>query len=169
MTTSTGPIHYQGEIGTPQLNTCQVSQSMLLAAASESLLAVGLLALRVLAGVLLIWLVAVALPVSPQLEFYAALSAAVVLLYVANLADSRSFRDVLFFLVPGLLIWSMLAYALNPVTVGLSLFVHLMLAFFAGSSGISGSIRDLRLWPLLFGAMLAIQFAFVDTYVLDVL
>ncbi|MDY6920665.1 MAG: hypothetical protein SV765_10700 [Pseudomonadota bacterium] len=123
------------------------------------------LSARLVIGSGLAWLIHWLLPVILPLNFFAALSAGLVLLYLANLADVQRLRDGLFCVLPGLLVWIILAYAPDQAAaVALTLFIHLMLAFFAATAGISGGLRELQLWPVLFGFNLMVLAGVAQAY-----
>lgn len=98
----------------------------------------------------------------PGLSFLAAFSAMGALLYVANMADVERYRDGVLFLVPAIVVWGLLAWAnTSPVAVGLTLFTHVFLTFFAAFANVTGTLRQLRLWSLLLGFSLTLLGYFV--------
>ena len=108
--------------------------------------------LKVLFGMGGVFVLGILLHPWVALPFYGAWSAAMVLVYLANLADVVRLRDVACVLVPGLMIALLLTYGADrPIFVGLSLFTHVTVAFYAGLNQISGSLKDLGLWSVLFG------------------
>lgn len=114
------------------------------------------------AGGVLIALGALAAANWPGLSFLAAFSAMGALLYVANMADVERYRDGVLFLVPAIFVWVLLAWAnTSPVAVGLTLFTHVFMAFFAAFANVTGTLRQLRLWSLLLGFSLTLLSYFV--------
>ena len=67
---------------------------------------------------------------NPGLPFLGAFSAGLGVLYLANLADVTRYRDAIFFVVPTLFIWGMLALDFHGNEgVALSWFTHVFLGF----------------------------------------
>ena len=101
----------------------------------------------------------------PSLGFLAAFSAASGLLYLTNLGDVERYRDSILFVVPTLFIWVMLGIdADNAALVGLTLFTHVFLAFFASFARVTGALREMRLWPLLLGLDLSFLIYLVNSF-----
>ncbi|MEE2731467.1 MAG: hypothetical protein VYA55_11650 [Pseudomonadota bacterium] len=167
MATTTRSIHTIGDMGAPDFSSCPVSRGMLLSAFSENVAITLDVILRAVAGGLLFWLLGYGLPVTPGLSFFAALSASLGVLYLANLADVNNVRDGIISTVSAFLVWGILAFdANNAALVGLTLFAHLMVAFFAGFARVSGSLRDMALWPVLFGGLSITLVGFVDLFLI---
>lgn len=173
MATTSGSLNHAGqldaghlgELSTPDMRACTVSRSMLLSALSENVALSLQVVLMAMLGAAIAWGSALVLPITPGLTFYAALSASVPVIYLANLADVRNVRDTIVCLVPGLMVWGILLYDVqNATLLGLTLFTHVMVAFFAGFSRVSGSLRDMGLWPVLFGFMGVSLMAFVEAF-----
>lgn len=165
MATSTSSITHIGEMSTPEINTCVVSRSMLLSAFNENAALSVDVFFRAVVGALAFWLVGYVLPVVPGLEFYAALSGSIAVLYVANLADVSGIRDTIISIVPALMVWGILMFDVQSAAlIGLTLFTHLLMAFFAGFSKVSGSLRDLALWPVMFGGVGVTLAAYVEQF-----
>lgn len=92
----------------------------------------------------------------PGLPFLAAFSAALGTLYLANLADVKRYRDAIFFIVPTLFIWSLLAIDFrNLQLLALTWFTHVFLGFVGSFVRVSGGLAELRLWSMLLGFALA--------------
>ena len=165
MATTTRSIDHVGELSTPKIQTCPISRSMLLSAFGERVVMALNVMLRVVLGGLLLWGVGGLLPLQPGLGFYGALSAAVGAIYLANLADVKGIRDTITSTVPAFLVWGILYFDVhNAALVGVTLFTHLMVTFFAGFARISGSLRDLSLWPVMFGGMAVVLADFIDRF-----
>ena len=165
MATATRSISPVGEVSTPEIQSCLVSRSMLLSAFSENVSLTVDVITRAAIGALAFWLVGVSLPLSPGLEFYAALSASVGMLYFANLSDVKGVRDAIVTVVPAAMGWGILWFHVNNTAlVGITLFTHLLVAFFAGFSKVSGSLKDLALWPVLFGGMSVTLAGFIEQF-----
>ena len=165
MATTTRSISHVGDMSTPQVSTCPVSRSMLLSAFNDNAALTLDVVWRVMLGAALAWCGAVVLPVQPGLTFFAALSASISVLYVANLADVKSVRDGIMSVVPAALVWGILAYdAGNSALVGLTLVTHLLIALFAGFARVTGSLRDLALWPVLFGTLSMVLGAYTEWF-----
>ena len=97
-----------------------------------------------------------------KVNFFAAWSAALAVLYIANLADVSRLRDAVSLTVPALFVWGVLAVGgQNAYLVGLALFTHLGVAFFASLARTSGSLKDSGIWSLLFGSSLAVMLYYV--------
>lgn len=165
MATATRSISHVGEMSTPEIKSCLVSRSMLLSAFNDNVILTIVVIMRAAVGALAFWLLGLSLPLNPGLEFYAALSTAVGVLYFANLSDVKSARDAIVSVVPAMMIWGILIYDVNNAAlVGVTLFTHLLVAFFAGFSKVSGSLRDLALWPVLFGGMGVTLLGFIEQF-----
>lgn len=167
MATTTGSIGHAGELNTPEVQQgCAVSRGMLVSAFSENAAVSLAVVVKAVLGAAAAWLVSMVLPVAP-LTVFAALTATVPVIYLANLADVRNVRDAITSVVPALMVWSILFYDVRSATlVGLTLFTHVMVAFFAGFNRVSGSLGDLRLWPVLFGFMVVTLVFFVDQFLM---
>lgn len=165
MATATRSISHVGEMSTPEIQSCLVSRSMLLSAFSDNAILSTVVVMRAVVGALVFWSLGASLPLSPGLEFYAALSAAIGLLYFGNLSDVKGARDAIVSVVPAIMVWGILTFDMNNAAlVGVTLFTHLMVAFFAGFSKVSGSLRDLALWPVLFGGMAVTLAGFIEQF-----
>lgn len=100
----------------------------------------------------------------PGLPFFAALSAMFAILYLASASDADGVRDIVSLVVPSLFVWGILLINhQNPILIGLTLFTHVLQAFFSGFLQSSGSFKDLRLWPVLFGVSVAQLVWFVSS------
>jgi len=166
MATTTGSIGHAGDLTTLEMKNCAVSRNMLLSAFSENVsIALDVSAKAVLGSVLAVlgfWL----LPV-PGTMFFAALSASLSVIYLANLADVRNVRDAIVCVVPAFMVWGVLLFDVHSRgLLGLTLFIHVMVAFFAGFARVSGSLSDVRLWPVLFGVTCVTLMEFVALYLL---
>ena len=165
MATATRSIGHVGDMSTPEIKSCLVSRSMLLSAFSDNVTLTIMVIMRAAVGALAFWGLGISLPLIPGLEFYAALSAAIGILYLANLSDVKSARDAIVSVVPATMVWSILIYDVNNAAlVGVTLFTHLLVAFFAGFAKVSGSLRDLALWPVLFGGMGVTLLGFIEQF-----
>lgn len=164
MAPSTGTLQHQSEISIRGLESCAVSRSMLISAVTDKGLGLVLALVRAIAGFAMVWFIGEQIVVLPEVNFYAACSASLVLIYFANLADVKSLRDAVFCLAPSILVLSLLAFDINAGLVGVCLLTELLLAFFAGFSRISGTLKDLGLWPYLFGANLMLLINYVDQF-----
>lgn len=164
MATTTGSITYTREFSTLETRNCAVSRSMLLSAFSENVAITLDVGLRSILGAAAAWIIALVLP-TPDMMFFAALSAALPVIYLANLGDVRNVRDAIVCIVPALMVWGILFYDVhNTSLLGLTLFTHVMVAFFAGFSRVSGSLSNMRLWPVLFGFMSVSLIAFIELF-----
>lgn len=165
MATTTRSISQVGGMSSPEIQSCLVSRRMLLSAFSENAAISIDVVSRAIIGAVLIWSIGASLTLQPGLSFFAALSAALSVIYLANLVDTKSVRDAIVFVVPAFLVWGILYYdATNAALVGLTLFTHLLLAFFAGFARVSGTLRDLALWPVLFGGMCVALGAYAEWF-----
>jgi len=154
MATTSRSISQLGEMSSPEFQSCPVSRRMLLSAFNENAaISIDVVA-RTIFGAALVWAVGALLVIKPGLPFFGAFSAALSMVYLANLTDVKSTRDAIVSVVPTLLVWGILYYdAASAALIGVTLFTHLLLAFFAGFARVSGSLRDLALWPVLFGGV----------------
>lgn len=170
MTTITNSAIENGYTETSSSTNIQMDSltgPMLSAALKENGLHVLWVVTRIVLAFLLVCLVTVVLQQYVQVNFYAAWSAMVAVLYLANMVDVVRLRDAVSLLVPGLFIWAALFYdATSAAIVGLTLFTHVVVAFFAGISRTSGSLRDIELWAYLLGAGVAVLGSFVTQFLI---
>lgn len=144
-----------------------VLRHMLVSALNDNAATTVEVIIKALFGMALIMGGALLLPLQPGLMFYAAVSAALPMIYIANLADVHRARDVISFVVPTLFVWGVQIYDVrNEALLGLTLFSHVFLAFFVGFARTSGSVRDLGLWPALFGAELVMLVMYIDQFLI---
>ncbi len=107
---------------------------------------------KILAGSFLVVIIAALIQYSPDTEVYAALSAAIALLYVAALADVSRAREGAILLIPAVVTWLLLAYDMSdPLLIGITLLGHTIVAFDAIVRRSANSLQELGLWPFLLG------------------
>ncbi len=133
------------------ISTSAVSRLMMTSAVREHLRAwieqIG----KFLVGAVMAAIVLFALG-GPGLPFLAAFSAALGALYLVNLADVVRYRDAIFFMVPTLFVWSLLAVDFrNSQLLALTWFTHVFLGFVGSFVRVSGGLAELRLWSMLLG------------------
>ncbi len=140
-----------------------VAKPMLLSALRENAAITVSVISKTLLSALAVAVVAALLPYAPAISFYSAFSASLGLIYIASLAYARGFRDAIVLIMPTVLIFAVLGFdSHNVALVGLTLFTHVFLSFTAGFSRAGGSLRDLGLWPVLFGVELMMLIFFVE-------
>ncbi|RLU01259.1 MAG: hypothetical protein D9N14_02665 [Ketobacter sp.] len=89
---------------------------------------------------------------TPATSFYAALSAAISVLYIASLTDITRMREGLPLVAAAATNWALLGIdAGNVSLVMLSLATHVVMSIYAILSQHANSLRLLGLWPLLLG------------------
>lgn len=168
MTTLTTPHighNYSHSSADSVIQMDSLSGSMLKFAVTENSLHLLWGAAKIVVSFLLVCLWALLVNEWLQVNVFAAWSASVAVLYIANLADATRLRDVVSLIVPAAFIWSVLAYdSQNLYLVGLTLFSHSGVAFFACLSRTSGSLREVGVWPVLLGSGLAMLILFVFLY-----
>ncbi len=134
----------------------------------NNLIKVALVGAKVILGFGLA-LVLVAVVGHLSLNFFAALSTLLAVVYLVSVMDVNNSRDAVSLVLPALSIIILVFLNTNfNLTIALTWVIHTFLSFFSGVSHRSGSLKILGLWPFLFGVSAALTLVLVDQFIIGV-